>query len=143
MRNTATVVLALAIGTMFATTAQAQVNVQYTVVVTGDIVKGAPGDHFLTLDEPMRLPDATLPAGTYIFTMLGSSAVRVSTADRSQQLATFVTIPVVRRDAAPRHEITLQRPAANSQRRMTQLFLPHQTVGLEFVYDSEEMRGEP
>ena len=142
MRKTATLVLALAVVALFTTPGQAQVQLQYHVVVTGDIVKGAPGDHFLTLDEPMRIPDATLPAGTYIFTVVGSSAVQVMTADRSQQLTMFFTTPVARPDAARAYEITLQRPVPNGQGRIKQLFLPNQTVGLEFVYSGEEVRGE-
>ena len=141
MRKSALVVLTLAIG-ICATSAQAQVQLQYKVFVTGDIVKGSPGDHFLTFDEPMRIPDATLPAGTYIFTMAGSSVVVVSTADRSQQVAMFFTTPAVRHDATSAYEITLQRPAPNSQGRITKLFLPNQTVGFEFLYGSGEARGE-
>jgi hypothetical protein len=142
MRRITTVLLALAIVGAFATAAVAQVQLQYNVVVTGDIVKGSARDHFLTFDEPVRIPEATLPAGTYIFTILGSSTVQVSTADRSQQLAMFFTTPVARPDAARAYELTLLRPQASGQGRITQWFLPYQTVGLEFLYSNEEVRGE-
>jgi hypothetical protein len=141
MRKTATVIVALAIVAMCAAPAQAQEDLQYKVVVTGDIVKGTLADHFLTITEPMRVPDAMLTPGTYIFTLVGSSAVRVSTADRLP-IAMFFTSPAARLDAGDSYEITLQRPAPRAQGRITQWFLPNQAVGLQFLYSAEEVRGE-
>ena len=142
MRKAATAILALAIVGVFSAAALGQVQLQYKVVVTGDIVKGAPNDHFLTFDEPVRIPDATLPAGTYIFTRMGASVVRVNSADRSQQLAMFFTIPVTRPESSPAYEVTLVRTSKNEQGRITQWFLPDQSVGLEFLYRNEEVSGE-
>jgi hypothetical protein len=142
MKRVATVIFVLATLGVFATTAVAQEPVDYKVTVRGDVVKGSPGDHFLTFDTPVSVPNATLAAGTYIFTMEGSSIVRVRTADRTQQLAMFFTAPVTRLDPTSVYEVSLVRAADASPRRITTLFLPNMSHGVEFIYTSDEARGE-
>ena len=140
MKRVVTVSVAIAAVAVFAATAVAQ-PVEYKVTVTGEIVKGSPSEHFLTFDTPVAIPDATLPAGTYIFQMLASSVVQVSSADRSQQWAMFFTAPVRRPDPGDQYEVTLLQTGDKSPRRITKWFLPNQRLGFEFLYSNDEVRG--
>jgi len=142
MKRVATVSVAIAALAVFATTAVAQQPVEYKVMVTGEIAKGSPSEHFLTFNTPVAIPDATLPAGTYIFRMLESSVVQVSSADRSQQLAMFFTAPVQRPDAGEQYEVTLLQTGDRSPRRITKWFLPNRSLGFEFLYGNDAVRGE-
>jgi hypothetical protein len=141
MKRIVTVSVAIAALAVFAATAVAQPPVEYKVTVTGGIAKGSPSEHFLTFDTPVAIPDATLPAGTYVFQMLGSSVVQVSSADRSQQWGMFFTAPVRRADAGDQYEVTLLQTGDKSPRRITQWFLPNQSLGFEFLYANDEVRG--
>lgn len=134
MKRIATIMLALASLAVFSATAFAQDPVEYKVTVKGDVVKGSPGDHFLTFKGPVAIPDATLPAGTYIFTVVGSSAVRVSNADRTP-LAMFFTSPILRVDPSDSYEVTLVPTESGATRRIAKWFLPNQSKGFEFLYE--------
>src|SRR5262245_5027799 len=142
MKRVAAVVLALAVLAVFSTTALAQQPVEYNVTVTGEIVKGAPTDHFLTFLTPVQVPEAILPAGTYSFTLQGSSTVRVSSADRAQVFAMFFTTPVTRPDAGDDYQVTLNLSEDRGPRRVSKLFLPNRSIGLEFHYPKGDLPGE-
>src|SRR5262245_23275064 len=96
MKRILIMMLATATVAVFATNAFAQQPLEYNVVVKVEVVKGSPGDHFLTFNTPVTIPDGTLAPGTYIFSILGSSAIQVRTADRSEPLAMFFTTPIRR-----------------------------------------------
>jgi hypothetical protein len=138
MKRILSVVFGIGAVMAISATAFAQQPLEYKVTVKAEVVKGSPGDHFLTFDEPVAIPNATLPAGTYIFSVMGSSVVQVSTADRSQQLAMFFTAPSRRIDLSDSYEVTLIATRDRSPRRVTQWFLPYQPVGLEFLYPPAE-----
>src|SRR4051812_22822998 len=53
----------------------------------------------LTFDKPVQIPKAVLPAGTYVFTMITSSTMRVSTEDGSKVFAVFSTMTASRNTA--------------------------------------------
>jgi hypothetical protein len=132
---------ALAVLAVFAVGAAAQQPLEYKVTVQGEIVKGSRADHFLTFTTPMQIPDAMLPPGTYIFTITASSVVQVATADRSEYLAQFFTVPVNRVEPGENYEVTVVRDTAASPRRITKWFLPYQPMGFEFLYAGEGVRG--
>jgi hypothetical protein len=138
MKKAAVMILALALPVVFATTAAAQEPVEYEVTVKGDVVKGSPSDHFLTFATPVSMPDVTLPAGTYIFTIRESSIVQVRSADRSQAYGLFFTMPVESGEWREQHAITL----AGETRRITKWFLPDRTTGFEFLYAEAEVSAE-
>jgi hypothetical protein len=140
MRKLATMILALAVLAVFAIPAAAQQPVEYKVTVTADVVKGSPNDHFVTFSGPVHIPEVTLPAGTYIFSIVAPSVVQVSSADRSKYYAMFFTSPVHRADATEEYDM---RFAANelAPDRITQWFLPNRTTGLEFLYPAGEVSG--
>ena len=87
MKRAATVGVLIALTTL---SAAAQQPFEYKVNVMGEAVKGSAGDHFLTFSGPFQIPEVTLPAGTYVFTVVAPSVVRVSSPDRSQQYATVL-----------------------------------------------------
>jgi hypothetical protein len=142
MKKVATVMLALVALVVFAAGASAQQPVEYTVTVKAEPVKGSPGDHFLTFSAPVHIPDVTLPAGTYIFSLLGASVVQVSNVDRTEYYAMFFTSPVLREEAKEDVAMTFVRTLDTAPLRINKWFLPNQTLGFEFLYSPVELRGE-
>jgi hypothetical protein len=140
MRKLATMILALAVLAVFAIPAAAQQPVEYKVTVTADVVKGSANDHFVTFSGPVHIPEVTLPAGTYIFSIVAPSLVQVTNTDRTQYYAMFFTAPVRRAEADDKYEM---RFAANelAPNRITQWFLPNRTTGFEFLYPAGEVSG--
>ena len=136
MKRLATMILALAVLAVFATAAVAQQPVEYKVTVTADAVKGSPNDHYVTFSGPVHIPDVTLPAGTYVFSIVAPSVVQVTNTDRSQFYAMFFTAPVQRADADDQYDM---RFASNelAPNRITRWFLPNRDVGFEFLYPAE------
>lgn len=139
MRKAAIAVPALAVAMMFSSTLIAQ-QVEYKVTVKAEEVKGASNDHFLTFSGPVQIPDVTLPAGTYVFSLVAPSVVQVSSADRLQQYAMFFTAPIVRADATDEYEMTIIPTDPTAPGRITKWYLPNQTRGFEFLY--AEVRGD-
>ena len=132
------IVVGLALVALVAASAAAQQPVEYNVTVQGEIVKGAAGDHFLTFDGPCQIPEVSLPAGTYVLTIVAPSIVRVSSADRTQYYAMFQTIPARRTDANEEYEMVFARTNRDAPQRIAQWFLPNQLTGLEFMYPKAE-----
>jgi hypothetical protein len=141
MKKVATVMLAVVALVAFAAAASAQQPVEYTVTVKAEPVRGAPSDHYLTFSAPVGIPDVTLPAGTYIFSLLNSSIVQVSNVDRTEYYAMFFTSPVQRGEPADAVEMTFFRTAEAAPLRIDKWFLPNQSLGFEFLYPPAELRG--
>jgi hypothetical protein len=137
MKRFATVVLAFATVLAFAATAVAQQPLEYRVEVKAEVVKGSPNDHFVTFTGPVHIPEVTLPAGTYIFSIVAPTVVQVSNADRTQFYAQFFTAPIQRADATDEYEMQIVPTNATAPGRIAKWFLPNQTRGYEFIYGSE------
>lgn len=142
MRKVATSVFAVVALVVFVAGASAQQPIEYTVTVKAERVKGSPGDHYLTFSAPVHIPDVTLPAGTYIFSLLGSSVVQVTNVDRSEHYAMFFTSPAWRADPTDGVEMTFVRTRETAPLRVDTWFLPNQTLGFEFLYPMTELRGD-
>jgi hypothetical protein len=140
MRRVSTVVLALATVMVFAATAAAQQPLEYTVEVKGEVVKGSPGDHFVTFSGPVHIPDVTLPAGTYVFSFVAPSVVQVSSADRTERYAMFFTAAIQRAEVTDAYEMVIVPTIATAPGRITKWFLPNQERGYEFLYPAAEGR---
>ena len=140
MKRVATISLALLALTVFS--AAAQEPLEYKVTVLGETARGSASDHFLTFNGPFQIPDVTLPAGTYVFTIVAPSVVRVSNLDRSQHYAMFFTMPVAQVEAGDQYEVVLTRTADESPQRIAKWFLPNQSAGFEFLYPKTERVGE-
>jgi DNA segregation ATPase FtsK/SpoIIIE-like protein len=100
-------------------------------------------DTFFTFSQPVELPGATLPAGTYLFQLVDSKSnrhiVRVLSEDRQQVHATVIAIP----------SYSIERPADEPQVRFVEgpetgpqavkmWFYPGRTVGHEFIYPRQQ-----
>lgn len=141
MKRFAIVVSALAVALALTTNAVAQ-QVEYKVTVKAEEVRGSATDHFLTFTGPVQIPDVTLPAGTYVFSLVAPSIVQVTSADRSLQYAMFFTAPVQRLDPTDDYEMTIVPTNASTPGRVAKWFLPNQTRGFEFLYPPAATLGE-
>jgi hypothetical protein len=142
MKTMAAVVLAIFAVVVFAAGAAAQEPLEYKVTVKAETVKGSPTDHFLTFDKPVHIPDVTLPAGTYIFSVLGSSVVQVSNVDRTELYALFFTAPATRAVLDEHVSMAFARTSDSAPLRIEKWFPPNRAIGFEFLYPSTELRGE-
>ena len=140
MKRVATISLALLALTVFS--AAAQEPIEYRVTVLGETARGSASDHFLTFNGPFQIPGVALPAGTYVFTFVTPSVVRVSSLDRSQHYGMFATIPVTQVETGDQYEVVLTRTVDGAPQRIAKWFLPYQSAGFEFLYPNIERVGE-
>ena len=125
-----------------AVSATAQQPIEYNVIVTGEVAKGSASDHFLTFSGPFQIPEVTLPAGTYVFTVVAPSIIRVSSPDRLRQYAMFFTAPIVQAEPDDQYEMVMTRTDPTAPVRIAKWFLPNKTAGFEFLYPKVEAAGE-
>jgi hypothetical protein len=92
----------------------------------------------LTFNRPFEIPGRVLPAGTYTFeladTMADRHIVRIFNADRSEVLATVMTIPNTRLTPTSETVIKFREMPAGSPDAIRAWFYPGNTIGQEFVY---------
>jgi hypothetical protein len=92
----------------------------------------------LTFSQPFEIPGKVLPAGTYVFeladTMSDRHIVRIFNRDRSEVLATVMTIPDYRLTPTDQTVIKFGEVPAGSPETIRAWFYPGNTVGQEFVY---------
>jgi len=92
----------------------------------------------LTFSQPVEIPGMVLPAGTYTFKLADSASdrhvVQVFTADGSQILATFMTIPDYRLTATDQTVMKFRETPSGSPDAIRAWFHPGSSVGEEFVY---------
>jgi hypothetical protein len=141
MKRAAIVMVALGFALALSATAVAQ-QVEYKVTVKAEVVTGSPTDHFVTFSGPVQIPEVTLPAGTYVFSLVAPSVVHVTSADRKMHYAMFFTAPIQRLDPAEDYEMTIVPTLATAPGRITTWFMPNQTNGLEFLYPPAGALGE-
>ena len=125
-----------------AVSAAAQQPLEYKVTVTGEVAKGSASDHFLTFSGPFQIPEVTLPAGTYVFTVVAPSIIRVSSPDRLQQYAMFFTVPIDQPEPGDEYQIVLERTDRAAPARIAKWFLPNTTAGFEILYPKVDAAGE-
>ena len=135
------IIVSVAAFALTAASVHAQQPLEYKVVVQAEIAKGAPGDHFLTFSAPVQIPEVSLPAGTYVFTIVAPSIVRVSSADRTQHYAMLHTLPVQRAVAGDDYEMVFARTDDAAPARIAKWFVPNQFTGFEFVYPKADVAG--
>lgn len=125
-----------------AASAAAQQPLEYKVTVTGEVARGSAADHFLTFNGPFQIPEVTLPAGTYVFTVVAPSIIRVSSPDRSHQYAMFYAMPIAQWEPGDQYEMVFARTDPAAPLRIAKWFLPYQTAGFEFRYPKIETAGD-
>ena len=95
----------------------------------------------LTFTQPFEIPGKVLPAGTYTFeladTMADRHIVRIFNADRSEVIATVMTIPNYRLTPTSETVIKFREMASGSPEAIRAWFYPGNTIGQEFVYPRE------
>ena len=92
----------------------------------------------LTFSQPFEIPGKVLPAGTYVFEIADTTGdrhiVRVFNKDRSEVIATVMTIPDYRLKSTSETVIRFREVPAGSPEVMRAWFYPGNTIGEEFVY---------
>jgi hypothetical protein len=92
----------------------------------------------LTFSQPFEIPGMVLPAGTYTFeladTMADRHIVRIFSADRSEVIATIMTIPDYRLTPTDQTVIKFTEVPDGSPEAIRAWFYPGNTIGQEFVY---------
>jgi len=92
----------------------------------------------LTFSQPFEIPGKILPAGTYVFeiadTVGDRHIVRIFNKDRTEVIATVMTIPDHRLTSTSETVIKFGEVPAGSPEVMRAWFYPGNTIGEEFVY---------
>lgn len=98
-----------------------------------------------TFNQPVQIPGAVLPAGTYRFELLNADSdkgiVQIFNADRTVLFATVQTISAERMEPTGDTTISLAEPEAGRPDVLVKWFYPGNDIGHEFVYPKlEEQR---
>jgi hypothetical protein len=92
----------------------------------------------LTFSQPVEIPGIVLPAGTYVFNFLGSTAnrnlIEVLSQDEQTVYATIEAIPDYRADASGETSIVFEERIAGAPQAIKEWFFPDRRYGHEFVY---------
>jgi hypothetical protein len=92
----------------------------------------------LTFSQPVEIPGIVLPAGTYVFSFLGSTADRnlidVLSQDEQKVYATIEAIPDYRANAVGGTSIVFEERKAGAPHAIKEWFFPDRRYGHEFVY---------
>lgn len=99
----------------------------------------SPGEHVLSFNIPVEIPGARLPAGPYIFRLLGPSIVQVQSVTRSKVYATFFTIPASGTGDESRERIKFEVTGEDAPPRIVAWYLPWST-GHEFLYPKSKRK---
>lgn len=96
----------------------------------------------VTFNEPVEVPGAVLPAGTYTFSLLGSKSnrniVRISNADGTKVDATVLAIADKRLKPTGDTVIKFAERPSGSPVALRAWFYPGDVYGHEFVYPYDE-----
>lgn len=97
----------------------------------------------MTFDQSFELPGGiVLPAGTYVFRLVGSwverDIVQVLSRDEGKLYATVKTIPDYRFKTTEGNSVLFEERAANEPLILKEWFYPDRTIGHEFVYPKTE-----
>ena len=96
----------------------------------------------LTFSEPIQVPGAVLPAGTYVFKLLDSESdrniVEIFNADETRLMATVMAIPDERATPSDKTIVTFDERPSGQPEALQTWFYPGDTSGLEFVYPKQK-----
>ena len=99
----------------------------------------------LTFSQPIQIPGAVLPAGTYWFAVSDRiedhDIVHVYNADRSKVLATLLTRPTIRTITTESTELTLAEQSQGAPHALVTWFYSDRTTGHDFIYPSQMQQG--
>lgn len=96
----------------------------------------------ITFGEPVQVPGAVLPAGTYVFKLLESASnrhiVQIFNEDHTSLITTIQAIPNQRLKPAGKTILTYDERPADQPMALAAWFYPGDTFGQEFVYPKAE-----
>lgn len=92
----------------------------------------------ITFSQPVAIPGIVLPAGTYVFDFLGSTAdrnlIEVLSQDEQKVYATIEAIPDYRANATGETLIVFEERKAGAPQAIREWFFPDRRYGHLFVY---------
>lgn len=95
-----------------------------------------------TFNQPVQIPGAVLPAGTYRFQLLNADSeqgiVQIFNADRTVLFAMVQAISAERMEPTGDTTLTLAEPEAGRPGALVKWFYPGDVIGHEFVYPKHE-----
>ena len=106
--------------------------------------QGLPSDKpiYFTFSQPVALPGKTLPAGKYLFKLMGSQVnrqiVQVFNADGTQLQATFFTVAAERMDRPNDPEVRFMEGSEAGPAAIRTYWYPGERRGWEFIYPRSE-----
>jgi hypothetical protein len=96
----------------------------------------------LSFSEPIEIPGAVLPAGTYWFVLLDNPSernlVQIFSSDWSQLYATVITIPTYRQEPTDKTEIKVAERPRQDPVALLNWYYPGLLTGHEFLYPRKE-----
>jgi hypothetical protein len=100
----------------------------------------------LTFSHPVQVPGATLPSGTYTFSLSTSAGnrriVRVTSRSGDKVFATIMTIPDYRRETTEHTIIAFgEKGACADTTPIKAWFYPGERYGYRFIYPEEQAAG--
>jgi hypothetical protein len=114
------------------------------VLATSMGLQAAPLDHtvYLTFNQPVAIPGATLEPGTYIFEKAepetSADVVRVLSRDRQHVYATTFATPVQRPVAvSDRNVVVMGEAPENEPQQIVSWFEPGSRTGFAFTYEAK------
>jgi len=119
---------------------------KFYVTVKGHLASPSGGSPSatLTFSEPVQVPKAELPAGSYLFTMVSPSIVRVSSEDGAKVFATFNTTAATRSRNLTKPQVRFERVAAGAPLRLVGIYLEGSSSGYAPLYEkTHKQPGAP
>ena len=115
----------------------------YRVAVAGHVtaVSGVI-DGTLTFDHEVQVPGAALPAGTYRFTLVPPTTMRVTNEDGTKVYATFDTTPIVRQLTTSHAHVQFER-MPDGATRLVGLYAEGSANGYSPLYETPNDAGAP
>jgi hypothetical protein len=119
-----------------------KMSADYRVAVAGHVtaVSGVL-DGTLTFDHEVQVPGATLPAGTYRFTLIPPTTMRVTSEDGANVYATFDTTPIARELTTTHAHVRFER-MPDGATRLVGLFAEGSSSGYSPLYETPK-HGAP
>jgi hypothetical protein len=92
----------------------------------------------VTFTDPVQIPGAVLPAGTYVFKLMDSASdrtiVQIFNADETHLFATIMTIPDYRPNPSDKTILSFAERPVGQPEALETWFYPGDNYGQEFVY---------
>lgn len=93
-------------------------------------------DTYFTFSQPVMVPNETLPAGRYLFRVIGDgkNIVQIYSGDRARLITTAMSVHAARSDMPERPEIRLIESSSDAPVAIGTWWYPEMRQGWEFIY---------